>query len=275
MHYRELAPAPHLQPFVRCYWALDADAPSADAPAERILPDGCVEIIVNLADSFERHGPDGRVERQPKALLIGPTTRHMSIRARGTVALVGIRFFPAGAGPFLSAPPGELRDAAPWLGDAALLDRDLEERLAELGDADRATLLDRVLTRRLEHARRHHASAAVFAAVSAVLGSRGRVRVDDLARQTGVGPRQLERRFNETAGIGPKTLCRLARFQSAVRALDGSPTIGWSAIAAHCGYADQAHLTREFREFAGTTPGAFLRERHSMSDKFTATLDAG
>jgi AraC-like DNA-binding protein len=285
MHYRELTPAPQLQPFIRCYWLLDAEAPSADVAPERILPDGCVEIILNLADSFERHHADGAVERQPNALLIGPSTRHLAIKPTGTVSLVGIRFFPAGAAPFLSAPPGELRDAAPWLGDVATpLDQHLEERLADLDDAGRGVLLDAVLTRRLERSRRPLASAAVFAAVSAVLASAGRVRVDDLARRMGVGPRQLERRFAESAGYGPKTLCRLARFQSAVRTLDRRAAAGtghsrtsgaprWSAIAIRCGYADQAHLTREFREFAGTTPGGYVRERHPMSDKFVATLD--
>ena len=111
MDYRELIPGPALRPYVRCYWTLEAQ-PTDGAGPQRVLPDGCVEIIVNLGDAFVRHDESGRVERQPRGLIVGPTTRHMSIAPTGQIRLVGIRFSPGGAVPFLSVAPQELRDTA-------------------------------------------------------------------------------------------------------------------------------------------------------------------
>jgi AraC-like DNA-binding protein len=239
MDYRELIPAPRLRRYIRCYWTLRASAPEASA-AQRVLPDGCVEIIVNLGDQFLRHDAAGQVERQPRTLVVGPTTRHMSIAPTGVISLVGIRFAPGGALPFL---PGT---------EAAILDLALAPQL------DRAR---RIPDRRIS------------ASVRAAFATQRSVSVDALVQLTGWGARQLERQFRDTVGFGPKTLCRLARFQRIVRAVEPSNRPSWARLAAHAGYADQSHLAREFREFAGTTLTDYVRELHPMSDHFhTGTL---
>ena len=87
MLYRELNPAPALRPYVRCYWILRADE-TADTSPQRVLPDGCVEIIINLGARFIRHDESGRLERQPRELVVGPTTRHMTIASTGAIRLV-------------------------------------------------------------------------------------------------------------------------------------------------------------------------------------------
>jgi transcriptional regulator GlxA family with amidase domain len=94
------------------------------------------------------------------------------------------------------------------------------------------------------------------------------VTVDALASLTGLGARQLERQFRQSVGYGPKTLCRLARFQRIVRAVEPSASVSWARLAAENEYADQSHMAREFREFAGTTLTEYVRELHPMSDRF-------
>src|SRR5688572_25394615 len=154
MDYRELAPDPRLRPYVRCYWTLRAP-PVAGAAPQRVLPDGCVEMVINVGAHFTRHRADGVTERQPRALLVGPTTRHMSIAPTGEIHLVGVRFAPGGALPFLSVSPTEVRDAAPALEDVApSFDPYLAERLASVTDGSEASILDGALTRQLARARR-------------------------------------------------------------------------------------------------------------------------
>jgi AraC-like DNA-binding protein len=267
MEYRELRPSPPLDRYVRCYWTLRAPA-DASAPAQRVLPDGCVEVVINLGAPFERHDPDGRTERQPRMLLVGPTTRHMSIAATGDIRLVGIRFEPGGALPFLATTPTELRDAAPSLEDVALpLDRSFAEQLAAAPFGEERAIVDGALGERLSRARRA-GDVRVLACVSAALAAREAMRVDSLVDLTGLGARQLERRFRETVGFGPKTLCRLVRFQRIVRAVGAAPDAHWARLAAGSGYADQSHMAREFREFAGTTLSNYVRELHPLSDRF-------
>jgi AraC-like DNA-binding protein len=272
MDYRELIPAPRLRRYIRCYWTLRAPAPEASA-AQRVLPDGCVEIIVNLCDQFVRHDAAGQVERQPRTLVVGPTTRHMSIAPTGAISLVGIRFAPGGALPFLSASPAELRDTAPALDLVGLrFEPALAERLAAARPGTEAPILDLALVTQLDRARRIP-DRRISASVRAAFATQRSVSVDALVQLTGWGARQLERQFRDAVGFGPKTLCRLARFQRIVRAVEPSSRPSWARLAAHAGYADQSHLAREFREFAGTTLTDYVRELHPMSDHFhTGTL---
>jgi AraC-like DNA-binding protein len=267
MDYRETAPAPALRAYVRCYWTLVAVGTSG-APAQRVLPDGCVEIVVNLGDPFVRHDNEGRMERQPRLLLVGPTTRHMSIAPTGRIWLVGIRFTPGGALPFISVAPREVRDVAPSLDDVAQpFDAELVDRLADATPGAEPALLDEALGRRLAQSRRV-ADRRVRLAVRATFAAHRPLRVDALTSLTGLGTRQIERTFRDVVGFGPKTLCRLVRFQRVVRAIEQRNRSGWAALAAEFGYADQSHLAREFRELAGTTLTTYVAELHPISDHF-------
>ncbi len=273
MLYRELTPAPVLRRYIRCYWTLCAEA-AGDPSPQRVLPDGCVEIIINLGARFTRRDESGRTERQPRELLVGPTTRHMSIAPTGAIRLVGIRFAPGGALSFLSVAPQEVRDAAPSLADVAPpLDANVVERLAAAPYGDEASILDATLGARLSRARRV-TDRRVLATVRATAAADQPLRVDSLISLTGLGARQLERVFRDNVGFGPKTLCRLVRFQRVVRAIEPVTRVSWARLAAQHGYADQAHLAREFREFAGTTLTSYVGEMHPMSDHFHAVPGA-
>ncbi|HUQ81508.1 MAG TPA: DUF6597 domain-containing transcriptional factor, partial [Gemmatimonadaceae bacterium] len=274
MDYRELIPDRRLRACVRCYWVLQAPAVAGATP-QRVLPDGCVEMIINLGAPFTRHAADGSTETQPNALLVGPSTQHMSIAATGVVRLVGVRFAPGGALPFLAVSPTELRDAAPALEDVtAPFEPHLAEQLAEAPAGTEGAILDRALIRRLAQSRRV-TDRRVRASVRAALGAVRPLRVDALVAVSGLSARQLERQFRASVGYGPKTLVRLARFQRVVRAVEPSASVRWARLAADNDYADQSHMSREFREFAGTTLSEYVRELHPMSDRFhSARVDA-
>ena len=68
--YREYTPCGHLAPFVKCFWTLEGAAAELCSP-EPIYPDGCMEIVLNLADPFQRIHVDGRIERQPGIFQVG------------------------------------------------------------------------------------------------------------------------------------------------------------------------------------------------------------
>jgi len=82
MLYREIQPSPALAPFVECYWTLENDGSMTAAQPERLLPDGCVELILNFGARFREHKADGEEERQPQHLLVGQMTRPILIAQR-------------------------------------------------------------------------------------------------------------------------------------------------------------------------------------------------
>ncbi|MEO7202321.1 MAG: helix-turn-helix domain-containing protein [Candidatus Tumulicola sp.] len=90
----------------------------------------------------------------------------------------------------------------------------------------------------------------------ALMRERGDVRIETLRAESGLSRPELARRFRRELGIAPKRFARIVRFHHALRALARRETS--SAAAADLGYFDQAHVYRDFEEFAGMTPGAFL-----------------
>lgn len=237
MEYQESVPRSPLRDHIRCIWTMR----SKGGCVERVLPDGCSEIVLNRGDPF-RH--EGRI--QPRAMVVGQMPRFMEIEPLGVIDLVGVRFRPGGLFPFLRAPMSGLTGR--WA-DLKDIDRGLPGALD--GDIEQALL-----------GRLNPANGAVAAAVAAI--ERGEARIDRIARAVDVHPRRLERMFLREVGVAPKLLARVVRFQRVLQGLGP-----WATVAQACGYYDQAHLIRDFREFAGEPPTAYFARRHPMSDAFT------
>jgi AraC-like DNA-binding protein len=88
------------------------------------------------------------------------------------------------------------------------------------------------------------------------------MEIGALAREIGCSRKYLASRFQEHVGLAPKSVARVLRFERAVRMLGRAGAgVRWSELALACGYYDQAHLIRDFRQFSGQTPGAYLRAR--------------
>src|SRR4029453_13500039 len=97
----------------------------------------------------------------------------------------------------------------------------------------------------------------IIRAVDRLLGAEEPMAVCDIAKELGVSPRHLHRRFLADVGVSPKRLERLARFARAWRQAVMGPPVTWADLALASGYADQSHLVREFRTF-GARPPAHL-----------------
>ncbi|ATB38570.1 AraC family transcriptional regulator [Cystobacter fuscus] len=244
--YIERPPCAALAPFVQCYWALTGYV--ASPRGHRVLPDGCIDVLVEL-------GSSRKIIR-----VVGAMQRAEVVPLLGEVCSLGIRFLPGGAHPFLRfgldvLTDGDLALDALWPREA----REWVERLEETrGVQARLALLDTLLLERHVPAVRDEALAH---AVGLIHAARGQIRIQSLEERLGVGARQLERRFRATVGLSPKVLCRIARMQHATELLERWPDVGGAELALAAGYYDQAHLGKEFRALTGLAPGAYARER--------------
>ena len=266
MRYREVQPNNHLARFIECFWILDGEQPPIDSAPERILPDGCVEIILNLAAPFSAIDHDGRRTIQPQHFLVGQMTQPILIAPTGTVRLIGIRFHPGGTVPFIRLPMSEtinrvvdLRAVASAFEHELLRAIDGEAELLE-----RIAYLELALTRRL---RQNKKEPRLLDLAANVVKAAGHVSLDDLAAQAAMSPRQLRRTFLQEVGIGPKLLCRLLRFQQVFAAVNRAEN-EWAEVAIDCGYYDQAHLIKDFRQFAAETPAALLHTPGNLTEAF-------
>uniref|UniRef100_UPI00289E62E3 DUF6597 domain-containing transcriptional factor n=2 Tax=unclassified Brevundimonas TaxID=2622653 RepID=UPI00289E62E3 len=106
--YEEFAPPDALRPFVRLLWTYAAPRPSGGV--QRIAPDGCPELVVDLAAPYEEQDADGVFRLQPSVIFAGQMTRPMAIRPVGPVEIVAAKFEPDGARAFLGRPLIEATD---------------------------------------------------------------------------------------------------------------------------------------------------------------------
>ena len=255
LHYREHLPPPDLADRVECVWTLRSGGRLPAAVLNRVLPDGCTDVIFDpgeppLADAG-RH--------RPGSYVVGAMLRPAAVWMAGEVDLLGVRFRPGGAAAFLPLPLAEITDAVVPLEEVwGGLAGELESRVFEASGAERVRVVVEALRRRAAGRATH---PAVARAAARIARSHGSVAVEALAAETGTSRRHLERLFAEQVGLSPKAAARVARFRRLCDLLRARPRAGWSGLALECGYHDQAHMIREFRGFAGLTPEAYRRER--------------
>lgn len=270
MHYCEHTPRPELRHIVRCFWELRG-AGQPQTP-ERVIPDGCTEIVLNHAAPFRRLRADGSSHRQSSVLLVGPMQSAIEIVPGGAVDLRAVRFQPAGLHTLLGTPMHALTDVDADLGD---VEATLRGKLCAAADGQP----DAVWIASVEHAllaqlhagsRRRRTTLAGFVASEL---ERGAASIGSIADDLQVGRRRLERAFRREIGLSPQHFARIRRLQSVVRRLEqGAPPRGWAYLAADTGYCDQSHLIREFRALAGTTPGRYAEEQNTLNELFAAEV---
>ena len=253
MEYAELPAPPPLDTLVRCFWFLRGD--DLGSEPQVIVPDGRLEIILHLANPFSRIDAEQRAHVQAATLLSGQLTAPIRLCANGTTDIVGIRFRTAAASAVLRVPLAELTDRVESLNDAVpgLAQSLFAAAARSLTPESRVDALARALTRFV-----HGIPDPLATAVVQSIESTPSLRLRLIADHYGVTPRTLERRLREHAGLPPNVLRRLLRFRRAFRMLDQAPAGTWAQVAARAGYFDQAHLIRDFRQFAGAAPSEFF-----------------
>jgi AraC-like DNA-binding protein len=228
-----------------------------------------MELILNFARPFRRYQGDGSARVQPLFMLVGQLERHLQIEPAGLVQLIGVRFRPAGAAPFLRFPMHEFTGRFEPLDSVLPALRGEIEAAAghESGLPKRVLAVERILIEFLRDAK--EPDPRVEEGVRRILARRGRIHVRELARDLGMSERQLERGFHDAVGLSPKVLARIIRFQRVFQEVDGIGAPNWVRVALDCGYYDQAHFVKDFRAFSGQTPTELFAERAALTAAFT------
>jgi len=215
-----------------------------------------VPLVISFAEPFaiglgKAPGDNDRIASFAAGLFAGP----VMIESFGAACCVQVNFTPLGARRFFGLPMSELTDSMVVLDDVLGAEgRALRERLGNAPDwASRFDLAEAFVTARLAGAA--ETPLEIAWAYEHIIASGGRARISSIAEKLGWSRKHLAGGFSNAIGIGPKTLSRIVRFNRAL-GLSRRQAADWADIAADCGYADQAHLVREFRDLAGDTPTA-------------------
>lgn len=243
-----LAAAPHplLRPLLpRAY----AGFTEATAPRHLALPaTTSVPLVVKICDSAHR----------PPAFVMGPHASSWMVEGDCAPSYLEVWLDPLGAYRLLGLPvaelSGQLADLADVVGPAGLR---LAEQLRQTPSwRQRFALMDQFLLRRLADGPRP--APEVGWAWRRLIATQGTAPIGRIADEVGWSHKHLIARFRRQAGLRPKTAARLIRLDAVWQHLDRQPKrLDWGQVAASAGYADQAHLIRDFRQFTGSTPTGY------------------
>jgi AraC-like DNA-binding protein len=233
-------PADALAPFVDYYWIPRWDLRGQPPHEQTVLPHPNVHLV------FEASG----------AGIFGVDRRLFTRSLSGRGLAFGVRFTAGGFRPFWQAPISQLTDrvvpAARLFGPRAE-----KTRQAVIGDFDVADSVMIGYAEALLHSvmpERDPLAEQAAALVARITDDPGLRRVDQLAASSGLSVRTLQRLFADYVGVSPKWVMRRARLHEAAERADGGEPVDWAALASDLGYADQAHLTRDFTVTIGVPP---------------------
>jgi AraC-like DNA-binding protein len=234
-------------------------------PKERIFPDGCAELILQLDDVY-RDGDSPALAHFPKICFNGLRSKPSVIVGPGRrCRVLGIRFTPVGGCMLLHSTIRDLRDVTvdfrECAGDAA---NELGERCASAAETsprdagqNAISAIRAAVSWIWEHAvTEFEVDASVLVAVRAIRSARGSLPLDALGPDLRLTRSRLAHRFFDAFGVTPKRFARIVRFRNALSHLGREESI--AGAAAELGYYDQSHMYRDFEEFGGIAPGAFL-----------------
>lgn len=260
MRYCLKVPPPPLGLFVASIFLYEGYRP--DHLREKILPDGHIDLLINLDDSPRK------VYRQTRDDLVYHRSWISGLRSRPIVidsgqdsSMMGVRFYSGGTYPFFEFPLSDLSDRVVELD--LILGRSisrLRDRLLATSDPDRKLLLlENFLLARAGDALQ--GDRRIQYAISQ-LQKKANLPISDLADDLGITHAHLIRLFDEKVGMGPKRLARILRFQKVIQTLEGGThQVDRVHLALAAGYYDQAHLNRDFKAFTGWSPTEYLSKK--------------
>ena len=256
-----------LQPFVQCYVQR---ASKSGEVIEPVFPRAGTMLIFQFAAIYEVKEYETEQHRRSwAATVIGPiAARRTRLILRDHVHSLDVLFRPLGMYRLFGVPISPLTGGGAE--GHAVFGPQVSSLYQRLGNAqsfaDQVNLLDRFFLHRLQQTRPLDPTARAIHRLAS-----GRCNVGDAARMTGISERQFGRRSLEWAGISPKALARISRFQRAIHEYR-SRHEGWTDIAYKVGYYDQMHMVRDFHDLGGGTPTQVMKE---ISDEHLISFCCG
>lgn len=273
MNYQTFEPHPDLASLVKCYWTLEVPA-ETNSQRQRIVPDGCLEMIFILGDDIKRYTSENEFIIQPRALIVGQITEPFIIEPKGYVHCFAARFYPFGFANFVTTPIKNLANKETPI--EQLFEekpaKELEQKIIHAADTkERIEIIENFLLEKFKNKRT--IDSIVKLTVDAILATRGNTSISAILKEDPTKRRQLERKFLNQIGISPKQLSKVIRLQTALKLLLNQQSENLTQIAYESEYYDQAHFNRDFREFTGINPKDFLANNRMLLSSIFYTED--
>jgi AraC-like DNA-binding protein len=261
MKYEEFDPPATVADYVKVIWLMESESDSEAYPRSQILPGGVVELIFHYADPMFTY-ENGVKILQKKGFAVSTMKKYIELESNGKTGFIAVRFHPWGARHFFNAPiqvflDGMFDSKELWNGEDQLL---LDAMQNAENTEKRLKLVEEFLLARLSECKKE--DKQVDQAVKLIRDNNGLLPIEEVCDQVGIHKKQLERKFVEVTGTTPKVFSRISRFLYLCNHIDNYRHKSLAELSNACGYYDQAHFIKEFREFSGLTPTEYFSKEN-------------
>jgi AraC-like DNA-binding protein len=254
MLHQEFAPPEELTGVIKCFWHNTQEAQVPGSSFE-VVPDGYAEIIFHFGTDLSS-SRNGNLQPLPSPFMIGLLNQPVIFNTKNRLEIIGVRCFPWTVFDLLGLSPD--KDGV----------RIIEHPIAQLQSRLAAYIIGGQIEEAIDALKQYFldvqslvtTDAVLFKAGKAMRDANGAMSVSQVAEASHATVRTLERKFKSAAGYSVKDVSGLIRFEQVRNQLWQNPGANLAGLAHELGYTDQAHLTREFKRYTGTTPAAFARK---------------
>ncbi|MFY0598248.1 MAG: AraC family transcriptional regulator [Cyclobacteriaceae bacterium] len=264
MKYETFDPHPDLASLIKCYWTLEVPA-EIDAPKQRIVPDGCIELAFILGDDIKRYTSDTDFVIQPRAMVIGQITKPYFIQPTGYVNSFAVRFYPYGIANFIKTPIQDLANKETPISSLfeGKMAEELEQKIIQADTTEKRIEIveDFFLNKLKDTSTIDH---IVKSTIDTLYLTKGSMPISSILKDQLSVRRNFERKFSKQIGISPKQLGKVIRLQAALKMILNGESESLTKIAYESEYYDQAHFIKDFKEFTGANPKDYLNDDKMM-----------
>lgn len=257
---QEITPCEILQPYVENYWRAVFNPFSNQILSFKVIPRGVVELVLHFSDFHCDLEIRDKWQQSPDYTLIGLWTETYEVRFRKKVDVLGIRFKPDGFYALFGIPVAEFNHHSSDMEDVlGQTFREYTEQLREAASTQaQVELTDTFLLKMLQQ--NNQTAPYLHSAAELIRAQKGEITVDELSRKVFISSRQLEREFKNVMGMTPKMYMRIARLHQAQQLLRQQRFTNLAQLSYHCGYSDQSHFIRDFKNITGVAPTRFIEQ---------------
>lgn len=272
MQHQEFEPPEALQDTIKCFWYNQGDFGEAISNF-KVLPDGYAEIIFHFGSGCSI-SHNGGLQLLPSPFMVGLLNQPVHFYTKKRLEIIGIRCFPWTVFDLLGLPAGK--------NSVHIFEHPIAQLQPTLNKWVEAGRIDEALVQVKQYFLHVRSQVAIdsmlFKAGVAMSKANGTMPVSQVAAAAHATVRTLERNFKQSSGYTVKDVSGLMRFEQVRNRLWHYPDTNLAGLAHDMGYADQSHLSREFKRYSGTTPAAFARKakkgKQAVSNDFVAFIQA-
>lgn len=267
MKYQQIQPPDFLKNHVRYFWTMDADDTDGQSYTFRTIADGGPGLLFQQPDKGIYYQNNKLL---PGLFLYGQSTTHAALRLKGKFSTIGIHFYPHALKSVFGFDANELTDTCLDLNTMAERQGyNLSEQLSACSSvADKIEVLSSYLFF-LVRKNSTLVDSRMNYALSQIIQSQGKIALKELQESLRLSERSIERKFKQYVGLSPKLFARICQFQASISQLRHNNYDRLSDIAYENEYADQSHLIRSFKEFAGVSPNHYQKQAEQSIENIT------